>query len=205
MRILTSTIEPKTLIPFLESNPVFFEALLSVISVIVGVCAIVFGIRNLVKEKQDEARFGFYINLLALLKRLRQLLDEYPTVPELLWKPDLREKIFSRGMSTESVAEIVAPLFLSLCDETLTYITTSQNNVPPCKKRDKSRWIKWYRNILVLCQFLQKCKFINTGMFPYFDVSDKKDFENERETFLAAITEIESDIQSFLELPEGKD
>lgn len=201
MYILTSATDTQAFVPFLESNPVFFEALLSVISVIVGVWAIVFGIRNLVKEKQDDARFGFYINLLALLKRSKQLLDDYPAIPELLWRPDLRQKVFSREMSKEC-EEIIAPIFLSLCGEVLTYITTSQNNIPPCKKKDKSKWNMWYANILTLCQFFEKCKFIHTGLFPYFDESDKESFEKERKSFIGAIEQMEKDIQSFLKLTE---
>lgn len=122
-------------LPWLEENVVFFESLFSILTLILGGITIYFGI-NHIKNKQFEADFGFYINMLAYINRYNYFIENYPQITELLFSPKIRKEVFGTEMPKER-AEIIAPRFANLCDEFLNFISNSTNNVPPVKQSQK--------------------------------------------------------------------
>lgn len=188
--------------PFLENNPVFFEIIFSILTAVLGAITILIGIKNYIKDTQREAQFGFYINLLVLLERIDCLLKEYPQVTEFLFSPEARKKLFGVEMPEER-AKIIIPIFTSLCEEFLNYVSTSSNNVPPAKKKSEE-WKLWYKNIIMLTDFFQKCKFIGTNLTPYVNSEKKQAYNDELSNVTNAISKIKKQLTQVLQDAEIK-
>jgi hypothetical protein len=173
------------LCPFLENNQVFFEIIIAVGSLLLGILAIIFGVKNIINDKQMDAQFGFYIHFLAFLERLKMLLNDYPDILQLFFDERTRKEIFKAQMPAER-ADIISPILSQLCNDIIEYFSKVDNIIPPYKK-NSNEWKEWYKDLLIIINFLYTGKMMMNKIYLYtskdkYDVY-KREIESVGESF----------------------
>ncbi|MBO5934092.1 MAG: hypothetical protein J6Q94_01250 [Clostridia bacterium] len=168
----------------------FFNIILGVITIIIGA--------NYIKAKRNDAKFGFYINIYIYMIRLQKFLKEYPRICQNLFTSNVRNELFVAQFSHKNIET----MFTSLCSEVLQYISTASNNIPPQGKRKSPEWSEWYCDMNNLTFFLQQCAFIDKGITPYTDPSDKEDYEQLINNANKAIERIINKLSAELQIKE---
>ena len=163
-------------VPFLENNPVFWDALLTMLSLIIGVLAIVFSVKkvsDVIDERTLKARisasFGFYNHLLCYLKQLEFFMTDVQLkkVFQLLVAPKVRGGSFGGTVITIDEINATKPTYIELCRNFMWFLSSSENNVPP----EGTKWEEWYKLQSILIEFLHKGVMIDTVY--WFESDDK--------------------------------
>lgn len=183
----------------MEENPVMFETIFAIITTIMGVLSIIVSVGNYIKNKQREAQFGFYINLLVYLRNLNYFLTQFPELIDLLIDEKAREDKDAIALVLPRLKSI-KPSFVSLCDSFLKFISNAQNNIPPKNKPKDPEWGAWYKNMLDLSQFLQKCCLISDNLTLYFSKQEATKFKQETKALKTIIEDMENKISSVLKI-----
>lgn len=178
--------------------PSWIQAIMSVVTVILGVITIIIG-ANYITTRRNNARFGFYCNLLVHIERIEELLTDYDGLTEYLVDEDVRNEHLPSAMPKER-ADCVIPLFTALCDDFLDFISNSSDNVPPKNSifNKKESWNKWYDNILVLVNYTQKCKLIKDDITLYLSKEKLEKYDTDKKEFLNALKYISGEIKKNL-------
>ena len=185
----------------------WIEPIMSVITVILGVITIIIA-NKVIKSKRANAKYGFYINFLSYIERFKAFLDEYPGITAHLVSKDLREEHIMQT-TTDEVAEKVIPIFTSLCNEFLGFISTANDNVVPkhCKNSNLSaeeEWFKWYDNIKFLITYTQKCKLLDQNLTPYFTLKQIQQYYDENKKFIESLDYLSSILNNAVMYPSRK-
>lgn len=192
---INETVSETQICKTMESNPVFFETILTLLSIIITVVGIVVSIEKYVKKKQQEAQFGFYINFIVYLRNLYFYLQKYPEVTDTLIQKDIRED----NSNTYSRIKAIQPNFEDLCKNFLSFISDAENNVPP-NINQTSECGQWNENIVSLSDFLLKCSFISTGHALYQTKDEAENFRKDFVKITKTILNIDNQISEVLQI-----
>ena len=187
-----------TWFPVLEANQVFFEILIALSTLFLGALTIFISIIIYRKQKQIEAQFGFYMNILVFLERLNTFLSKYSEIFQLFFDERTRGELFEYPMINKRAA-IVSPTFINLCGEFIEYLSTTGNIVPPVKICTDYNRTKWYKDILTLTRFLHKGNMIDK-LFVYTSKEQYDEYNKEADDFKNAIKRIHESICKRLKL-----
>lgn len=178
------------LIPLIEQNPALCDVLIAIISTILGVISIFIGIERYIKRHREEARYGFYINLMVRLKQLSCMLDQYPLITQRLVRSDILSPC-----ANEDHYDEIAPRFANLCRDFLDFLTSASNNIPPVGKKHSAKWNEWYENIYVIVDYIQKCTFVDSRVFLFIDRDDYNTFIDLETKAKEAMKTLESQLE----------
>lgn len=165
----------------------YIEVVISLVTFGLGVITIIAGARY-ISQKRRDAKFGFYINLRIYIKQFAYYYTHYNEITDYLCAKEIREKILETTLQ-QDLADILIPIYVSLCDEFIEFISHADNNVVP--KHDKKskinktdEWNKWYDSLLIMVEFAQISKFLGKNITPYISddqaneyIKLKKEFE----------------------------
>jgi len=193
-------------IPFLEKNPVFFQIVTATAAIVLGILTITYSLENYTKKKQNDAQFGFYINLWVFLERLEMLLEKCPNINRLFFNEETRNMLHDKlgGDVAAQQAGVISSSFSVFCKEFITYISTAGNHVPPKGDYGTEEWKKWYENILSLTHFLQKGQMIGK-VFDYITVDQYEKSEADYKEVKDAIALIQESLKERLIGPSKDD
>jgi hypothetical protein len=188
---------------FLEGNSVFFQIVIALFTITLGIVTLIVGINKYIKQKQIDAMSSFYINLLIYLERLQMFL-EHPSIKRLFFDEKTRVELVEKlgEESTEQYAKAISYPFIAFCREFIRYISTADNNVSPVKKYTPGKWETWYKNILILTQFLHDGQMINK-INKYTSKDQYNEFEAYYERVKAAIRKIQKSIKKKLKIKKA--
>lgn len=133
-------------------------------------------------QRQREAVFGFYANMLVFLKRLNVFLASDFSKSTIVVKFYTKEAL-PANISFKPTEEYLNA-FRSLCSEFLDFLSVSKDNIPA--KRGSKDFVKWYKCQLDIVELLQQGILFTKNS--YGNYSNK----NELEQFYS---QIKDDIQ----------
>lgn len=174
----------------------------SLATFLLGVITVALSIRY-ITNKRREAKYGFYSNLFAFIKRIQYFTDNelYSGITDYLCSSEMREEILKTRIPMDR-ATIVMPQFNSLCKEFVTFLSNAENNIPPRhygnNSRDREGWEKWYEDIFNIIVFAQECAFMDLKRTPYFTEESLPEYINKRELFEKSLKDIEKELQKLL-------
>jgi hypothetical protein len=126
---------------------------------------------TIIEKKQQEARFGFYINIKTFLLRLMEnkmffsmKIDEFEHSDDM----PLLFFIFQENKICE-LGENDKVYFKSLCAEMVAFFTNSKDIVPPSCCENHS---EWYRHLFVIIKFIQLGQLENKARFSECECSE---------------------------------
>jgi hypothetical protein len=157
-----------TFVEFINKNQVYF----ALIPWLVGIGVAMTCYRDFVSQKQHEAVFGFYINMLVFLERLNVFLGKDYTAA------DVFKRLYKKDIYT-SINCVVPPkeqidAFALLSKEFLIFLSNSKDNVPP--KSDKQEFKKWYKQQIILVTLLQKGVMLSETAYGDYDDGKLEEF-----------------------------
>lgn len=210
MHILSMKQIVVVILKFIEEQSVdvasWIQAIVAILSLILGVFTIFVGKRYILSKRQN-AKVGFYVDLLIFIKRFRSLLNNHEGITAYLiddtYRNDSRFVTMPAGK-----AEKFKPIFMKLCDEFLDYISKAENNIAPEYSgkdniTEKEEWNKWYAQIMIVVLFVEKCKFINQDMCVYISDEQVTQYVTDYDNFTNALEYLESELQRAIDYPES--
>lgn len=185
----------------------WIEAVMSIISIVLGVITIVIG-KRIITSKRANAKYGFYINFLIFIERFQKTLADFPGITAFLVKEEIRET-YLKGHIDADVADQVIPLLTELCDDFIKFISTSDNNVVPEHWKNSAfsreeEWKEWLEKTKYLVLFAQKCKLLKQGINPYFSLEQVNQYKNDLKEFENALSYMNSVLQQAIIYPPTK-
>jgi hypothetical protein len=189
--------------PVLEDNPVFFEIVIALTTLLLSAITIIISINIYHKQKRIEAQFGFYMNILVFLERLNLMISRHKEIFQLFFDEETRKKKFVCQIIRQR-SDIIVPKFKNFCKEFLEYLSETDNNVPPVKTCILRRCVtynrqKWYKDILTLTRFLHNVNMLGE-LFFYTSEDQYEEYVVEVKKFKEAITRIRQSICERLKL-----
>ena len=186
--------------------PSWIQAVVAILSLILGVFTIFVGKRYILSKRQN-AKVGFYVDLLIFIKRFIALLNNHEGFTAYLVNDTYRNDGRFVTMPVEK-AEKFKPVFMKLCDEFLDYISKAENNIAPeysgkANISEKEEWNKWYSQIMIVVLFAEKCKFINQGIYVYISEEQVTQYVTDYDDFYNALQYLENELQRAIDYPEG--
>lgn len=171
-----------------------FNFFFSLASLLLGVITILVG--RYIYQKRKDAKYGFYINLLIYVKRIKPFFHEigYQGITDYLCSKNSRENVLSTTLPPDR-AEKILPLFTSLCREFIDFISHAENNIPPkgriSKLEKQGSLNEWYNNIITMVEFIQLCELLDQGITPYISDVQVELYIKKLNAFIKAIEFIE--------------
>lgn len=198
------------LFQFVEDKSVdiasWIQAIVAILSLILGVFTIFIGKRYILSKRQN-AKVGFYVDLLIFIKRFRTLLNDHEGFTAYLIDDDHRNDTRFVTMTNEKAIKF-KPIFMKLCDEFLDYVSKAENNIAPEYSgnkniSEKDEWNKWYAEIIIVVLFVEKCKFINQGIYVYISEEQVNQYITDYSDFCNALEYLENELQRATDYPKG--
>lgn len=153
----------------------FFANMISVIELIVAVIALEAGGKKVsewvaeFRSRRTEAAFGYYMNLVYFIMRMRPLIfndDGCPlkTLYHLSPSTDFRKE-------AETLNAGIVEKLSNIAYECLQYLSSNNNQIPPFKEYNKRK--KWKDSLKCLVGYLNQFYLIENGIYlPRLDTAD---------------------------------
>lgn len=184
----------------------WIQTITAVFSLILGVITIIIG-RKYILSKRQNAKVGFYVNLLIFIKRFKTLLDGHDGYTAHLVDETIRKKDCNFVVMPEEKASKFGPVFTKLCDEFLEYISKAENNIAPeySGRKDiseREEWNKWYSKIIIVVKYVENCKLIEQGIYVYTAEVELNDYMKDYNNFREALEYLEKELERSLDYPK---